>query len=181
MSPQFSYADLLPLGEDKTKYRNIGSAGVSVIKLGDREFFFNDIASLPGGPMPHDNKAYMRCKRLGKKQDVKPVSAPDVKSEKAKMAPSSGITKFVTDMYSKNEAMQILDVILLIGAVMLGGYAAWQTKNAEFLVTPAVFAESTGATVRGYLFYIFKWFYDTFQLFLHPSAAAIKLEAEQLL
>ena len=38
MSPQFSYADLLPLGEDKTKYRNIGSAGVSVIKLGDREF-----------------------------------------------------------------------------------------------------------------------------------------------
>jgi fumarate hydratase class I len=38
MSPQFSYADLLPLGEDKTKYRNIGSAGVSVVKLGDREF-----------------------------------------------------------------------------------------------------------------------------------------------
>jgi fumarate hydratase class I len=38
MSPQFSYADLLPLGEDKTKYRNIGKAGVSVIKLGDREF-----------------------------------------------------------------------------------------------------------------------------------------------
>jgi fumarate hydratase class I len=38
MSPQFSYADLLPLGEDKTKYRNIGNAGVSVIKLGDREF-----------------------------------------------------------------------------------------------------------------------------------------------
>jgi fumarate hydratase class I len=38
MSPQFSYADLLPLGEDKTKYRNIGNAGISVIKLGDREF-----------------------------------------------------------------------------------------------------------------------------------------------
>jgi len=149
--------------------------------LGDREVFFNDIESLPGGPMPHDNKSYMRCKRLGKKQDVKPVSAPDVKSEKSKMVPSSGITKFVTDMYSKNEAMQVLDVILLIGAVMLGGYAAWQTKNAEFLVTPAIYAESTGATVREYLFYIFKWFYDTFQLFLHPSAAAIKLEAEQLL
>jgi fumarate hydratase class I len=38
MSPQFSYADSLPLGEDNTKYRNIGNAGVSVIKLGDREF-----------------------------------------------------------------------------------------------------------------------------------------------
>jgi len=38
MAPQFSYSDLLPIGEDKTKYRNIGKAGVSVIKLGDREF-----------------------------------------------------------------------------------------------------------------------------------------------
>jgi fumarate hydratase class I len=38
MSPQFSYSDLLPIGADKTKYRNIGKNGVSVIKLGDREF-----------------------------------------------------------------------------------------------------------------------------------------------
>ena len=38
MAPQFSYSDLLPIGEDKTKYRNIGKDGVSVIKLGDREF-----------------------------------------------------------------------------------------------------------------------------------------------
>ena len=30
MSPQFSYSDLLPVGEDKTKYRNIGKTGVSV-------------------------------------------------------------------------------------------------------------------------------------------------------
>ena len=38
MSPQFSYSDLLPIGEDKTKYRSLGKDGVSVIKLGDREF-----------------------------------------------------------------------------------------------------------------------------------------------
>ena len=148
--------------------------------LGDREVFFNDIASLPGGPMPHDNKAYMRCKRLGKKQDVKPVSAPDVKGEKTKSSAVSGVTKFVSDMYSKNEAMQVLDVILLVGAVVLGAYAAWQTKNAEFLVTPAIFAESTGASVRGYLLYIFTWVYETIQMFLHPSASAARLEAEQL-
>ena len=38
MAPLFSYSDLLPIGEDKTKYRNLGKDGVSVIKLGDREF-----------------------------------------------------------------------------------------------------------------------------------------------
>ena len=38
MSPQFSYSDLLPIGADKTTYRNLGKAGVSVIKLGDKEF-----------------------------------------------------------------------------------------------------------------------------------------------
>ena len=38
MSPTFSYSDLLPLGEDTTVYRNLGSDGVSVIKLGDQDF-----------------------------------------------------------------------------------------------------------------------------------------------
>ena len=43
MAPQFSYSDLLPIGEDKTKYRNIGKVGVSVIQLGDREFLQVDV------------------------------------------------------------------------------------------------------------------------------------------
>ena len=38
MSPTFSYSDLLPIGADTTKYRNIGNEGVSTIKLGDKEF-----------------------------------------------------------------------------------------------------------------------------------------------
>jgi fumarate hydratase class I len=38
MSPTFSYSDLLPLGEDTTQYRYIGNEGVSVVKLGDKEF-----------------------------------------------------------------------------------------------------------------------------------------------
>jgi len=149
----------------------------SIQPLGDREVFFNDIASLPGGPMPHDNKTYMRCKRLGKKQDVKPVSAPDVKGEKAKATAVSGVTKFVSDMYSKNEAMQVLDVILLICAVTLGAYAAWQTKNADFLVTPAVYTESMASTIRGYLIDFFTYAYDSIgkliQMILNPSAPAV--------
>ncbi len=145
--------------------------------LGNREVFFNDIASLPGGPMPHDNKAYMRCKRLGKKQDVKPVTSPDVKGEKAKATTVSGVTKFVSDMYTKNEAMQVLDVILLIGAVVLGVYAAFRTRNAEFLVIPAIYAEWGGATVRSYAIYffdiIYSWTYGLAQTVMNPSASAV--------
>jgi fumarate hydratase class I len=38
MTPTFSYSDLLPLGEDTTQYRSLGNDGVSVVKLGDKEF-----------------------------------------------------------------------------------------------------------------------------------------------
>jgi fumarate hydratase class I len=38
MSPDFTYSDLLPLGADRTKYRLVSKEGVSVIKLGDKEF-----------------------------------------------------------------------------------------------------------------------------------------------
>ena len=66
MSPQFSYADLLPLGEDKTKYRNIGKAGVSVIKLGDREFLQVGPEALPllSETAIHDISHYLRAEHL---------------------------------------------------------------------------------------------------------------------
>ena len=38
MSPEFKYSDILPLGQDTTQYRSLGTEGVSTIRLGDREF-----------------------------------------------------------------------------------------------------------------------------------------------
>ena len=35
--PPYAHVDLFPLGEDKTPYRKLGSEGVSVEKIGDRE------------------------------------------------------------------------------------------------------------------------------------------------
>ena len=66
MSPQFSYSDLLPLGEDKTKYRNIGRAGVSVIKLGDREFLQvePEALTLLSETAIHDISHYLRAEHL---------------------------------------------------------------------------------------------------------------------
>ena len=66
MSPHFSYSDLLPVGEDKTKYRNIGSAGVSVIKLGDREFLqvAPEALTLLTETAIHDISHYLRAEHL---------------------------------------------------------------------------------------------------------------------
>ncbi len=66
MSPQFSYSDLLPIGEDKTKYRNIGKNGVSVIKLGDREFLqvSPQALTLLTETAIHDISHYLRAEHL---------------------------------------------------------------------------------------------------------------------
>ena len=66
MAPQFSYADLLPIGEDKTKYRNIGKVGVSVIKLGDREFLqvAPEALTLLTETAIHDISHYLRAEHL---------------------------------------------------------------------------------------------------------------------
>ena len=66
MAPQFSYSDLLPIGEDKTKYRNIGKDGVSVIKLGDREFLqvAPKALTLLTETAIHDISHYLRAEHL---------------------------------------------------------------------------------------------------------------------
>ena len=66
MSPTFSYSDLLPLGEDTTKYRSIGKEGVSVVKLGDKEFLQVEpeaIAKLTEEAI-HDINHYLRPDHL---------------------------------------------------------------------------------------------------------------------
>ena len=66
MAPQFSYSDLLPIGEDKTKYRNLGKDGVSVIKLGDREFLqvAPEALTLLTETAIHDISHYLRAEHL---------------------------------------------------------------------------------------------------------------------
>ena len=66
MAPQFSYSDLLPIGEDKTKYRNLGNAGVSVIKLGDREFLqvAPEALTFLTETAIHDISHYLRAEHL---------------------------------------------------------------------------------------------------------------------
>ena len=64
--PNFSYSDLLPLGEDKTKYRLVSTEGVSVVKLGDKEFLQVEPAALEKltSEAIHDINHYLRSEHL---------------------------------------------------------------------------------------------------------------------
>ena len=64
--PNFSYSDLLPLGADTTKYRLIGTEGVSVVKLGDKEFLQVDPSALEKltAEAIHDINHYLRAEHL---------------------------------------------------------------------------------------------------------------------
>ena len=66
MAPEFSYSDLLPIGKDTTSYRNLGSAGISVEKVGNREILTvapEAIEMLTSTAM-HDISHYLRSTHL---------------------------------------------------------------------------------------------------------------------
>ena len=77
MSPDFTYSDLLPLGADKTKYRLVSKAGVSVIKLGDKEFLQVEPSALTllTETAIHDISHYLRTEHL--EQLAKILKDPD--------------------------------------------------------------------------------------------------------
>ena len=66
MAPDFSYSDLLPIGVDTTKYRLVSKEGVSVIKLGDREFLQVEPSALTllTETAIHDISHYLRTEHL---------------------------------------------------------------------------------------------------------------------
>jgi fumarate hydratase class I len=64
--PNFSYSDLLPIGEDTTKYRLVSKEGVSVVKLGDKEFLQVEPSVLEKltAEAIHDINHYLRAEHL---------------------------------------------------------------------------------------------------------------------
>jgi len=77
MAPDFSYSDLLPIGADTTRYRLISKEGVSVIKIGDREFLQVEPAALTllTETAIHDISHYLRTEHL--EQLAKILKDPD--------------------------------------------------------------------------------------------------------
>ena len=81
MAPDFSYSDLLPIGEDETQYRNLGNAGVKEVQLGDRTFLEvtpEAIATLTSTAI-HDISHYLRTEHLAQLAKIltDPESSPN--------------------------------------------------------------------------------------------------------
>ena len=79
--PNFSYSDLLPLGEDTTKYRLVSKAGVTVIKLGEQEFLQIEPVALEklSAEAIHDISHYLRPAHLQQLENIvkDPESSPN--------------------------------------------------------------------------------------------------------
>ena len=112
--------------------KNVVPGSRPIQQLGNRDIFFNDIEQLPGGPMPHDGKTYMRCKRSGKKQDVKDVkSAPLGEAKKTEDAKKkNSIHAWASKQIQQNGWLEMINVTLLIVSFVAGVYYGWsQSKN----------------------------------------------------
>jgi len=81
MTPQFSYSDLLPLGEDSTQYRLLTKEGVSVKKHGDLEFLHIEPSALShlSEVAIHDISHYLRAAHLQQLTNIvnDPESSPN--------------------------------------------------------------------------------------------------------
>lgn len=122
--------------------KNVIPGSRPIQALGDRQVYFNDTEQLVGGPMPHDGKTYMRCKRSGKKPEVKDVAqAPlgDKKSEEDKKKKHWAQVMLERQM-AENGILAFFDVILLLCAIGFGiyfGKTSADTPSALYLISGA--------------------------------------------
>jgi fumarate hydratase class I len=81
MTPEFRYSDLLPLGQDTTKYRSLGNEGITTLQLGDKKFLHvspEAIARLSETAF-HDISHYLRTAHLAQLANIldDPESSPN--------------------------------------------------------------------------------------------------------
>jgi hypothetical protein len=141
------------------------TAGSRPVKpLGDREVFFNDSENLAGGPVPHDNKTYIRC-RGGKKSTApkKPVQKVDLKSTEATQrendaaerenptTTSGKASKAVSDYAEENGWISVIGIIILLLGVVMGLYYGYSySRNLEFTEYIPKKMASVGAYIRSF-------------------------------
>lgn len=81
MSPDFTYSDILPLGTDATKYRSLGTEGVSTVRLGDQKFLQVSPSAIThlAETAFHDISHYLRTAHLAQLANIldDPESSPN--------------------------------------------------------------------------------------------------------
>ena len=132
--------------------KNVVPGSRPIQQLGSREVFFNDIEQLPGGPMPHDGKTYMRCKRSGKKPDVKDVKSAGMKDQKAKddSKKKSGIHEWASKQIEQNGWIEMINVVFMIASILGGIYYGWNQSKSPYGLYLVLMAQKFAAYLRSF-------------------------------
>jgi len=136
--------------------KNVTPGSRPIQGIGDREVFFNDSEQLAGGPIPHDNKTYMRCKRSPRKgSDVKNVTQVDVSGEKSKKTSShlTGIHKWISGQVAANGWISLADSGILLISFGIAIYISYyHYKSFSFMLYLNVLAQSFARWIRSFIF-----------------------------
>ena len=131
--------------------KNVIPGSRPIQPIGSREVFFNDIEQLPGGPMPHDGKTYMRCKRSGKKNDVKEVkSAPLGNSKQPDGGMLGSIGRWANQQVQTNGIIEIFNFLLMLAAFCGGIYYGWKVSAKPQFMYPILWSQKLAAWLRSY-------------------------------
>lgn len=142
--------------------KNVSPGSRPIQALGDREVFFNDIEQLPGSPMPHDGKTYMRCRRLGKSKpdvkDVQPAGIKDARENEASKETHPAV-KWAQEQLEANGLIEIINFILMISAFGFGFYYGMNLEYRFLGKKLFTLAFDLAAWIRGLLdLYILRFF-----------------------
>lgn len=126
--------------------KNVSPGSRPVQPVGSRQIYFNDVEQLPGGPMPHDGKTYMRCKRSGKKNDVKQIKQAPLKENKEHKP--NAISRWVQKQYENNQIMGWITVLIQLVAVGFGAWYAWTNRDDPRALEPIKWGQKGAAWLR---------------------------------
>ncbi len=144
MSPTFSYSQLLPLGDDETKYRLVSKEGVKVVKLGDRQFLEVSPEALTKltAEAIHDISHYLRPDHLQQLANI--ITDPE----------SSPNDRFVATDLLKNaniSAGGILPMCQDTGTALVmakKGQHVLTTSNDEIAISQGIYDAFTNLNLR---------------------------------
>jgi len=136
--------------------KNVTPGSRPIQGIGDREVFFNDSEQLSGGPIPHDNKTYMRCRRSPHKgKDIQKVTQVDVSAEKAKHTKTTlgGVHTWVSNQVATNGIISVVDGIIMLVSSILAIYLAYKYyKELKWLMYLNIASQSFSRWIRGFIF-----------------------------
>ena len=132
--------------------KNVVPGSRPIQQTGSRDIFFNDIEQLPGGPMPHDGKTYMRCKRSGKKPEVKDVKPAGLGEEKNKEESKKKhpIHEWVSKQIQVNGWIEMLNVILMLASLIGGIYYGWKSSSGPQGLYLVLMGQKIAAWLRSF-------------------------------